>query len=151
MFYKIFSTKARKFFLKRSNSTKYISLNGKKMLRHCRGHNTIVLLISIERWKETTKRLYFDHENARIDLSWLFDWQMQSWLFFFLMIHRVDEFLVATCEKSIWFCECPRYCFWLQNEKKTWLVSFCLFYGDMFTFCHEFNDLTSRCKIFKMF
>ena len=26
----------------------------------------------------------------------------------------------------------------------------CLFYSDMFTFCHEFNNLTSESKIFKM-
>ena len=32
--------------------------------------------------------------------------------------------------------------------KKGW--DWCLFYGDMFTFCHEFNDLTSRSKIFKI-
>ena len=59
MFHKIFSTKFVNFFKKRSNSTKDVSLNGKIVI----GHNTIILIISIEGFKGTTKRLYFDKET----------------------------------------------------------------------------------------
>ena len=64
MFHKIFSTKRRKFFLKRLDLTKDVSLNGKIVVGHYRGHNTIILLISIEGFKERTKRLYLDYENV---------------------------------------------------------------------------------------
>ena len=69
MYDKIFPTKARKFFLKRSRSAQDVSLNGKIIIGHCKGHDTIIFTISIEGFKEITKRLYLDYENAGKNLS----------------------------------------------------------------------------------
>ena len=65
----MFSTKARKLFLKRSRSTQEVSLNGNIVIGHWKGHHTIMLIISIEDFKETTKRLHLDYENAGKYLS----------------------------------------------------------------------------------
>ena len=59
----------------------------------------------------------------------------------------IDEFLGTTFEKSFWFCQYPRYCFYSEIKKR---CHWCLFYGDMFTFYHKFTDLTSRSKTFKV-
>ena len=58
MFHKIFSQKKKSFFLKRSESIKNVSLNGKIITNHCTGHNTMILIILIDGFKERTIRLY---------------------------------------------------------------------------------------------
>lgn len=63
MFNKIFRRKRRSvIYLKRSASVGNVSLNGKIVIGHCRGHNTIILLFSIDGFKEKTVRLYFGVE-----------------------------------------------------------------------------------------
>ena len=63
MFNKIFRPKRRSvIYLKRSASVGNVSLNGKIVIEHCRGHNTIILLFSIDGFKEKTVRLYFGVE-----------------------------------------------------------------------------------------
>ena len=59
----------------------------------------------------------------------------------------MDEFSVATCEKSFWFCQYPRYCYDSEMKQR---CEWCLFYGDVLIFYHEFNDLTSTSKIFEI-
>ena len=43
-------------------SVENVLLNGKIVIGHCTGHNTIILLISIDGFKERTVRLCFDVE-----------------------------------------------------------------------------------------
>ena len=43
-------------------SVENVLLNGKIVIGHCAGHNTIILLISIDGFKERTVRLCFDVE-----------------------------------------------------------------------------------------
>ena len=62
MFHKI-------FFLRKSKSIEDASLNGKIAKGHCKGHNTMILLISIDGFKERTKKLYLQYEDARKNLS----------------------------------------------------------------------------------
>ena len=57
MFDKIFSRKKKYFFLKRSDSVKNVSLNGKIIIDHCTGHNAIISIILIDGFKEKTTRL----------------------------------------------------------------------------------------------
>ena len=57
MFHKIFSRKRRPFVLKRSNSVKNVSLNGKIVIGHCGGHDNIILFILIDGFKEKSMRL----------------------------------------------------------------------------------------------
>ena len=54
MFRKIFSRKRKPFVIKKSDSVKNVSLNGKIVIRHCGGHDTIILLVLIDGFKERT-------------------------------------------------------------------------------------------------
>ena len=58
MFHKIFSQKKKSFFLKRFDSVKNVSLNGKIIINHCTGHNTMILIILINGFKEKTIRIF---------------------------------------------------------------------------------------------
>ena len=58
MFQKIFSRKKKYFSLKRSDSVENVSLNGKIIINHCTGHNTIILIILVDRFKEKTLKLF---------------------------------------------------------------------------------------------
>ena len=57
MFHKIFSQKKKSFFLKRSDSVKNVSLNGKIIINRCTGHDTMILIILIDGFKEKTIRI----------------------------------------------------------------------------------------------
>ena len=46
------------FKKKRSNSLKNVSLNGKIIIGHCKGHNTITLIVLLDGFKGRTIRLY---------------------------------------------------------------------------------------------
>ena len=93
---------------------------------------------------KTLGNISLDFLIGRCNLSYIFDASRDHTLSMYCLI---DEFLVASCEKTFWFCQCPRYCYDSEMKKR---CDWCTFYSDMFTFCHEFNDLTSRSKIFKI-
>ena len=141
MFYKMFSTKARKFFLKRSSSTQEVSLNRKIIIGHCKEHDTIILIILIEGFNLRKKIIFRLWKRWKILVLtfWLVDATLT--MFFdespdhtFSMYCLTDEFLVVTYEKSFWSCQCPEYSYDSKKKRCEW----CLFYGDVFTFCHDF-------------
>lgn len=63
------------------------------------------------------------------------------------MYCQIDEFLVSKFLVSFWFSKCSKYCH--EPEAKQ-MCNWCHFYEDMFTFSHEFYNLTSKSKIFKL-
>ena len=57
MFHKIFSRKRSSLTLKSSRSVKTVSLYGKIVFGYCGGHDTIIIFVYIDGYKERTIRL----------------------------------------------------------------------------------------------
>ena len=77
MFHKIFSRG------KISNSIKKISLNGKIIIGHCKGHDTIILIALIDGFKE--RQLYFVVKKYVGGKYWCFVNKKVVYDFFYLL------------------------------------------------------------------
>ena len=157
MFHNIFSRERRSLTLKRYRSVKNLLLKGKIVFGYSSRHDTIILLIYIDGFKERTIRFWWNRSMFVVrsleeiclhnllkncNLNDFKVGEVDQSLYCF-----VDEFISNVTQSAYLFCECPT---WQCGSKLYNYGDWCLFYRDMVTYCAELNNISWSTKIIKI-